>query len=355
MKYIFIFFFLFSTLFAKSPSLDEMIGQMIMVGVSGSRTDEKWVKKLKVDIEQGKVGGVLFFANNIQSPKQLKELTTFLSPKDSKYPPFIAVDQEGGEVQRLNKKNGFSSYPSAEDIAKNRTLAQSYEIYKKMSDELKEYGFNLNFAPVVDLNINQKSPAIGAKKRSYSAYEEIVIAYSSEFLNASSDAGIISVLKHFPGHGSALNDSHKRLTDVSKTWEYRELKPYYNFIKYEKVDAIMVGHINLDIFDSKYPASLSKRIIEGLLRGKLGFKGVVFSDDMNMKAISDIYGFKNSIILAINAGVDVLVYSSYFTKNTSVINDVTKIIKSAVKNGEIREEKIINSYKRIVGLKNGIN
>ena len=344
-----------SFLFAKSPSLDEMIGQMIMVGVGRSKPADKWVKQLKTDISKGRVGGVILFGNNIENPKKLKKLTTFLSSVKTKQPLFIAIDQEGGEVQRLNKKKGFNSYPSAFEVSRNKTLLESYEIYKKMADELKRYGFNINFAPVVDLNINPNSPAIGKKKRSYSAAEEIVIAYSREFIGAQRDANIISVLKHFPGHGSALYDSHKRITDVSKTWQYKELKPYYDFIRHKKIDAVMVGHINLKIFDNIYPASLSQKMIKGLLREQLGFDGVVFSDDMNMRAISDTYGFKQSVILAINAGVDVLVYSSYFTEKASVVKEVREIIKEAIKNGKIKKEEIEDSYMRIIRLKNDIN
>ncbi len=354
-KLLLILSLIFTFSFAKSPSLEEMIGQMIMVGVGGSKPNDKWVKQLGFDIKKGRVGGVILFGKNIENPKKLKKLTTFLSSVKTKQQLFIAIDQEGGTVQRLNEKKGFNSYLSAFEISRNKTLIESYEIYKKMADELKEYGFNINFAPVVDLDINPNSPAIGKKKRSYSVGEEIVIAYSSEFLKAQKDAGIISVLKHFPGHGSALADSHKRITDVSETWQYKELKPYYYFIKYEKADAIMVGHINLQIFDEIYPASLSKNIIKGLLREQLKFEGVVFSDDMQMRAISDIYGFKQSVILAINAGVDVLVYSSYFTKRSSVLKEVRKIIIEAVENGKIKIEEIEDSYKRIIRLKNDIN
>jgi len=255
----------------------------------------------------------------------------------------------------LSLKNGFSSYPSAFEVSRNMTLLESYEIYKKMAEELKHYGFNINFAPVVDLNINPNSPAIGAKKRSFSSQEEIVIAYSAEFLRAHKDTGIISVLKHFPGHGSALSDSHKELTDVSDTWEFRELKPYFDFIKHQKADSIMVGHITLDRFDKIYPASLSKKIIKGILRDKLGFDGVVFSDDMHMRAIADEYGFEQSIVLAINAGVDVLVFSSYFIEKSSVVSEVTRIINQAIKDGRIDKNEIEDSYKRIVRLKNAID
>jgi len=326
-----------------------------MVGVGGSSLEEKWVKQLQKDIKADKVGGIILFAKNIENPKKLKEFTNSFKKIKTKYPLFIAIDQEGGKVQRLTDKNGFTAYPSAKIIQRDKNLNEAYTIYKKLADELKLYGFNVNFAPVVDLDINPKSPAIGDKERSYSEKEEIVISYANEFINAQNNAGIISVLKHFPGHGSAVSDSHKRLTDVTGTWKYEELKPYYYFSKYEKASAVMVGHITLKKFDKKYPASLSKNMINGLLREKLKFNGVVFSDDMNMKAVSDIYTLKQAVIKAINAGVDVLVFSSYFTQNSSVVKEVRGIILQAVKSGDIDKKTIENSYKRVIRLKNGIN
>jgi len=355
MKKFLILIIFITSVFAKTPSIESMISQMLMVGVGGSSSEEKWVKQLQKDIQEDKVGGIILFSKNIENPKKLKEFTNFFKKIKTKYPLFIAIDQEGGKVQRLTKKNGFSVYPSAKVIARDKNLNEAYTIYKKLADELKLYGFNVNFAPVVDLDINPKSPAIGDKERSYSEKEEIIISYANEFINAQNSAGIISVLKHFPGHGSAVSDSHKRLTDVTDTWQYSELKPYYYFSKYEKVNAVMVGHITLKKFDKKYPASLSKNMINGVLREQLKFQGVVFSDDMNMKAISDIYTLKQAVIKAINAGVDVLVFSSYFTQKSSVVKEVRGIILQAVKSGDIDKKTIENSYNRVIRLKNGIN
>jgi len=353
-KILFLCLFI-TSIFAKNTSLESMISQMLMVGVGGDKSSDKWVKQLHDDVKNDRVGGIILFRKNVKNPKELKKLINYFKKIKTAQPIFIAIDQEGGKVQRLSLKNGFHDYPTAYDIEKNKNLDETYKIYKKLADELKEYGFNLNFAPVVDLNINPNSPAIGAKKRSYSDKEEIVISYASEFINAQNDAGIISVLKHFPGHGSAVADSHKRLTDVSNTWRYEELKPYYFFSKYKKAKAVMVSHVTLDKFDKNYPASLSKNMINGLLREQLGFNGVVFSDDMNMKAITDIYTLKQAVIKAINAGVDVLVFSSYFTKKSSVIKEVGGIILQAVKNGEIDKKTIENSYRRVRELKNDIN
>ena len=320
MKSFFVICILFSSLIAKSPSLDEMIGQMLMVGVSGSKSSEKWVKQLKNDIKNGQVGGIILSKNSVENPKQVKKLISFLTSDKTKYPLFVA-----------KKHNDFIPYPDAHKISQNNTLLESYKIYRTIAGNLKSYGFNLSFAPNVDLSAENP--------RAYSPYEEIVIAYSSELLEAQKDAGIVSVINHFPGS--------------TNNWKYEALKPYFHFIKYEKVSAIMVGNTKVDILDKKYPASLSKKILKDLLRDKLKFDGVVFSDDM--KAINKHYGLKKSVILAINAGVDILVYSSYFTKKSSVINDVKKVIKEAVRSGDIKIEDIQNSYNRIIRLKNDIN
>jgi len=344
LKKIFIIFLLPITIFSKD--IDQMIGEMLIVGVPGDSVNQKWIKRLREDISNKRVGGVIFFKRNIKSKKELKRLINFLSPKNLKIKPFIAIDEEGGQVSRL-----FGIYRSPLRVANELNLNETHKMYSLLAEELKSYGFNLNFAPVVDLNLEKNSPAIGAKHRSYSSYEEIVIAYSGEFIRALREKNIISVIKHFPGHGSALKDSHKGFVDISNSWNFRELKPYYYFIKNKKVDAIMVGHLYLKQLDRDNLSTFSEKTIKGLLREKLKFNGVVFSDDMLMGAIVKNYTLKEAVINSINAGIDVLLFSSYFTKNSSIVNDVTRIIKDAIKDGKIKKEDIIDSYNRIIKLK----
>jgi len=329
MKSIVVICLLLTTVFANVSSLKDMISQMLLVGVGGSRVEDKWVQQLQDDIKNDRVGGIILFNRNIESPKKLKKIIMSFKKIKTKYPLFVATNQEGGKAQELLEKKGFHSYASANEIGKTKNLNEANKIYKNLANELKEYGFNLNFAPVVDMN-----------NESYSTKEELVIAYANEFIDAQNSAGIISAIKYFPGY-------------ESKTWDYNELKPYYYFSKYDKVRAVVVGHIKLDKFDKKNPASLSKKIINGFLREKLQFNGVVFSDDM--LKLKSIVTLKSAVIKAINAGVDVLVFSSYFTKKSSVVKEVTKIILQAVKNGKIKKATIENSYNRIVRLKHGIN
>lgn len=356
MKKILIAFLLFYiSLNAKETSIDEMISQMIIVGFSGDNSEDKWVRQISIDIRNKKIGGVILFSKNIKSPKQIKSLITYLKKQNkSKLPLFFGIDQEGGKVQRLKKSNGFNDYLSAQEIASKFTLFEASQQYEKLSDELYNYGFNLNFAPVVDINVNQSSPVIGKKGRSYSDKEEIVYAYASIFIRAMNKYKILNALKHFPGHGSSFKDSHKGFTDITKTWEYKELKPYYDFIKYKKVDMVMVGHLSHKGFDKNYPATLSKNIVQGILRDKLKYEGVVISDDMHMKAITDNYTLEKSIVQAINAGVDILLFSTYFYNNSNIPKTVHSVVKQAIKEGLIKKSTIETSYKRIKKLKEGI-
>jgi beta-N-acetylhexosaminidase len=354
-KFCLFLIFGFSVLCAKTPSLDAMISQMLMVGFSGTDVQDKWVEQIGKEIRKDRIGGVILFKRNISSPKQLKALTKYLQAQNKLFVPlFIGVDQEGGKVQRLDKSNGFSHYLSAQELAQEKTLQRASKEYENLSNELYEYGFNLNFAPVVDLNLNPKSPAIGGKQRSYSNAEEIVYAYSNIFIKKMHQAHILSVLKHFPGHGSATNDSHKGFTDITDTWKYKELKPYFDFIARKRVDMIMVGHLTNRNFDKRYPATLSKNMIEGILRQKLHFQGVVISDDMQMGAIKKNFSMQEAIVKSINAGVDIVLFSTYFYEKSNIVKTFHILVKDAVKKGKISKKRIEQSYRRIIRLKKSL-
>lgn len=320
----------FSFVSAKMPSTEEMISQMIVVGFSGTKSTDKWVEQISNDIVKNKIGGVILYNDNVQNPKQLQSLIAHLSSIKSDIPIFVGIEEMGGEHQILSLEKGFYEFQSEKVVAQKNTLTEAYDIYKNVAEELKNNGFNINFGPSVDL--------LEDSNKSYSLMEELVIAYSSEFINAYDDMGVTTVLKHFPGTNG-------------DTWDYKELKPYYHFIKYNRAAAIMVGHSTLEQFDEKNPASLSKIVITDLLRNKLNFKGVVFSQDMKESTISENYLLKDSIIKAVNAGVDILLYSSYFSKNSNTPKIVRSVILDAIKSGEIDKQLIESSYKRILELK----
>lgn len=330
-----------------------MIGQMIMVGFNGSTLDNKWVKQISLDIEKDRIGGVLLLGRNITSSSKLKALTQHLQSQSKDLPLLIAVDQEGGRVARLSPMKGFKAYPSAFEVADTMTLQEAEETYTSMAQLLKAHHINYNLAPVVDI-AQDDSPIIGKKERSFSSYANIVSVYGSTFIDAFTKEKILTSLKHFPGHGSALKDSHLDQTDVSLSWQFDELRPYYDMIRTNKVDSIMVGHLYLKRFDLEYPATLSGIIINGLLRERMQYDGVVISDDMLMKGVSERFSLEDRIILSINAGMDILLFSDYFMKGTNAPKAIKTIIKEALKSGKIKQATIEKSYQRISRMKKGL-
>lgn len=298
------------------------------------------------------LGGVILFdknhkhpdnPKNITDPKQLKALTLTLT-QSKNAPYFIAVDQEGGKVARLKTAKGFYQAPSAKEIAQ-LDLPEVHKLYKKQSLMLKEYGINLNFAPDVDLSVNPQNKVIYELERSYGKEPDTVVKYTSIMIEEQNKPGVISVLKHFPGHGSSLGDSHKGFVDVTKTWNKIELEPYKQLIAQNKVDMIMTAHVFNANLDDKYPATLSYNVNTKLLRQELGFGGVIVSDDMQMKAISDHYSLQEATTLAINAGVDMLVFGNQLGSNTP--KELVETIYSQVKNGKIPLQRIIDANKKI--------
>jgi len=336
-----------SSAFASVP-VEKMIGQMVMVGFKESALEQN--KPLQEAIKAGEIGGVLLLGRNIQNPSQLKTLTTALQ-RHAKTPLLISVDQEGGRVARLNANNGFGQTPSAREVATTLSLGEAYALYLAMAKELKEHGINYNLGPVVDFD-NPAAPIIGKIGRSYSSHASVVSLYAGAFVGAHKEAGVLSALKHFPGHGSALTDSHHALTDVTQTWNIEELRPYYEFIEIQKAQSIMVAHVYLHRFDDNFPASLSTKILNGVLRGTLGFEGVIISDDLLMEGVAKTFSFKERIIHSVNAGVDILLISEFTVENKHTPAHVQTILLNALRTGEVDLKTIEKAYERITRFKN---
>lgn len=341
---------------SPSPSLEVKIGQMIMVGFRGFDVNTQVID----DIRKRHVGGILLFdydsilkkpVRNIQSPSQVRRLTKALqSYADT--PLLISIDYEGGKVNRLKKKYGFPATVSHQYLGNKNNSAFTRKKATEMAKTLENLGINLNFAPVVDVNTNPNNPIIGKKRRSFSSNSSIVTKHAIEFIKAHRRHKILCALKHFPGHGSSAADSHLGIADVTDTWSEIELKPFEDIIKAGQADSIMTAHVFNNRLDSKWPATLSKSIITGLLRKKLGYTGVVFSDDMQMRAIASHYGLETAVEKAINAGVDILVIGNNIGRfEPDIAEKVATIIKRLVDNGSISEQRIDESYQRILALK----
>lgn len=341
----------------ETVQLEEKIGQMLLIGFRGlSVTDDSQIAR---DVMSGRIGGVVLYdrdvalgssERNIQSPEQVKKLiSTLQSYAEIKL--FVAVDQEGGSVNRLKQKFGFPATVSQQYLGTLDNPDSTNFYASRTGYTLNSLGFNLNFAPVVDVNINPESPAIGKIGRSFSADPAIVSKHARIEIDALHNYLILATLKHFPGHGSAASDSHLGFTDVTSTWQDIELLPYKNLIGGGFNDVVMTAHIFNANLDPYYPATLSKNIITGILRNEIGFKGVIISDDMNMAAITSQYGLEQAIELSVNAGVDILIFANNLTYNEQIAVDAVRIIKSLVESGRITQERINQSYNRIMTLK----
>ncbi len=267
---------------AQEPSIEHMVGQMIMVGFKGTTTSDPDVALLVTAIKQEQLGGVILFdrdartkerGRNITSVTQVQALSTALQ-KAAKTPLFISIDQEGGKVQRLRKEHGAKDVPSPQYLGKHdATGKNSYIAWKDAAKVLQNAGINLNFAPGVDLNSNPKSPAIGAVERAYSEKTPVVVAHATHVIKALQEQQVIVCLKHFPGHGSATQDTHKGMADITKTWSANELEPYKKLIASKTITPtnamVMIGHLTHNGIDANNPASLSSTVITQLLRQKL--------------------------------------------------------------------------------------
>jgi len=355
-KYLFLTTLMVSTSYSN-VSLDEKIAQMFMVGFFGTSAPQN--SQICKDIQDYNLGSVILFdynptdktkPKNISSKAQVAKLTSQLQKCSKNHNLLIAVDQEGGKVQRLKARYGFyGKFPKAKD-AILMPREKMLEIYTSMAKELKSVGINYDLAPVVDLDINPKNYVIHRLGRSFGKDPRVVAMYANEFINAMHKYGVLTSLKHFPGHGSSLGDTHKGFVDVTNLWSKIELEPYRRLK--DKADTVMVAHVYNKKLDRKYPATLSQKVVNGLLRKKIGFDGVVITDDLQMGAITSKYSLSKTIELAINAGDDILLFGNQLTpKKTVSIKTLVAITKKLIKKGKIKKSTIEKSYKRIQKLK----
>jgi beta-N-acetylhexosaminidase len=345
------------TLAPAAVSLDDKIGQMVLAGFRGMKLDPG--NPILADIRERHIGGVVLFdydvpsqspVRNIESPSQVKDLTEALQ-EASPTPLLIAVDQEGGKVSRLREKFGFPATVSQQSLGTRNDPEATRKAADETAKTLAACGFNVNFAPVVDLNVNPENPVIGGRERSFSEDPAVVTEHALEVIKAHHARGILTTLKHFPGHGSSKDDSHLGFVDVTETWTRTELEPYEKIIAAGLCDSVMTAHIFNSKLDPSLPATLSRRTIEGLLRDELHFEGVVISDDLQMKAISAHYGFEEAVRLAIGTGVDILTFANNSVFDPDVAASAIGVIRKAVRDGKVDEERIDRSYARIMRLK----
>lgn len=339
---------------AHAQSLEQMAGQMIVVGFEGDSASADSVKAMAEEIAQGRLGGVMYLKKNVKSLDAVKAMNTQFRAASPELLPFITLDQEGGAVERLTKSVGFEEVPRAETVAARYSPEQAEALYAKMAKGIAALGFTVNFGPVADLNVNPDNQIIAKYGRSFSADPAVVVNYDAAFIAAHHAAGLATALKHFPGHGSSTADSHEGFVDITRTWSETELDPYKALVAKGLVDMVMVGHLyHADYADpsTQTPSSLSGRWIEGVLRKQIGFEGVVISDDLEMGAIRDHYSLKETVLQAVRAGTDILLFSNTAYQRPGLNREVLDILVAAGRSDPAFEKRIEQSYRRIVALK----
>ena len=344
---MYVIFLLLTLSTMKEYTIREKLAQMLMFSFSETYiTSASTIVKI---IKEQKIGGVILFNANIVSPSQLLTLNTNLQNFSNAYnemPLFISVDEEGGYVARLSPKNGFPDTYSAYSIAMKHNYTFTTECGSNIGKTLAGVKINMNFAPDTDLLVNPNNPIIAKYNRSFSADPVEDTAQARAFITGLHNHKILTSTKHFPGHGSSTSDSHEGFVDVTDTWQSYELDPFRNLV--DDTDMVMVAHIFNKNLDDTYPASLSKKTITGILRDQLHFNGLVITDSLTMGAITQNYKYEDAIILALNAGNDILLIC---TDNSTYPKNTLDILENAVNTGKISTSRVEQSFQRIMAVK----
>lgn len=344
---------------AEDILLKKQIAQMLIVGFNESTLTKD--NPIYSDIKDLGIGGVILFSRNadktqtklrknIQNFTQLKKLNEDLQ-SIAEIPLFISIDQEGGLVSRLSPSYFVVSTYSAAFLGQKNDLKFTYSEAEKTAKTLSELGINVNFAPVVDIDLNKNSKIISGLKRSYSDNPKIVTAHAREVVLAHNKYNIITTLKHFPGHGSAQGDTHQGFVDITNTYANEEILPYKTLINEKIVQGVMISHLYNKNFDEKYPASMSKNFVTKKLINELNYDGLIFTDDIQMEAIRNNYSFSEALEKSILAGCDVIVIGNNLYYDSQIAKNAVEIIFNLIKNGIITKERIAFSYDKIVKVK----
>jgi beta-N-acetylhexosaminidase len=324
------------------------IGAMLMVGFTGDTVESRSAKVLADHIAAGRIGGAIFRKMNVGSRDDLGALLRLLSPPHAA--PLLAIDHEGGFVQRLVGP-GFTRLPPARQVAVTHTPAEAKALYARAATEFAATGFNLNLAPVVDVD-DSDSPAIGHFGRAFDREPVRIVAYAEAFIDAFAAAGVHCALKHFPGEGRAREDSHETLPDITATWSTAELEPYVGLIGSGRAQIVMTGNVRLSTVEPRaIPATLSSAVVTDLLRDGLGFKGVAMTDDLDMASVRAIVPRKEAVVRALAAGNDLLMVCNTTDFDPDLPQHVAGWVRDAIARGELSEARIAASAARIRALK----
>lgn len=347
---------------ARAERVPLPLADLLLVGFAGTQLEgNKEARALVCDV---KVGGLILFERdvatgaprNVTSPEQVGRLTADLQALArgcAGRPLLIAADNEGGEVMRLSARVGYAPTPSPQELGEAGDVAQTELEARRIGARLREAGINWNLAPVVDVAVNPGNPAVVTLGRTFSADPERVAAHARAFVTGMRAAGVLTALKHFPGHGSSRVDSHLGFTDVTDTADLdAELAPYRALIREGLADSVMPGHVFNRNLDPQHPASLSLPTVDRLLRRRLGYAGVVVSDDLLMGAITQHYGLEAAAVLALRAGVDVLLLSqNSLGPEPRAAERVVAELRRALDDGRLSRKALRAALERVEALR----
>ncbi|MEV0716487.1 glycoside hydrolase family 3 N-terminal domain-containing protein [Asanoa sp. NPDC050611] len=336
---------------SDEAALRRKIASLLVVGFRGETVDNNdWIVKA---IRNG-LGGVILFdreistdaPRNITSPAQVTTLVKSLRDA-SPGRLIVSIDQEGGQVARLNPSNGFPATQSEAEIGAQNSPPVTRAWAQQIVNSLTSIGANLNYAPVVDLDLNPNNPAIGQLGRSFSANVDVVVTNATEEIQVHRAARVKTSLKHFPGLGTATANTDFDVVDVTNTWQPKELEPFQQLIRNGSADSVLVAHLLNKKLDPSRPASLSRAIVTDLLRGQLGWKGPVVSDDMQAAAITRQFGGDQAVALGLEAGLDLLVFANQQVYDPNIVDETLDNVVNLVRTGRVTEAQIDQSVARV--------
>jgi beta-N-acetylhexosaminidase len=325
-------------------SVDEKVGQLLIVGFAGTEVNDQ----IRLWVQQRHIGGIALFSRNIVNVEQTMRFTRDLHALTARrIPLFVALDQEGGTVARV--KDGALALPGNMTLGASRDPLLAFVAGQALAVDLRRLGFNMNLAPVLDVNSNPQNPVIGV--RSYGERPDLVGQLGAWYVRGQQEMGVVAVAKHFPGHGDTQSDSHYAMPSVGadmKRLQQLELVPFRQAVD-AGLDAVMTAHIALPAVseNATIPATLSQRVITGILRRQLGFQGIVMTDGLEMQGVANRYGSGRAAVLAILAGGDMPMV--LWTDETR--EDVYRSLLRAVRTGEISRERLDQSVRRILTVK----
>ncbi|MCT4656821.1 MAG: glycoside hydrolase family 3 protein [Cohaesibacter sp.] len=336
---------LLTSTIANAAELERQIGQMIMIGFAGKSARGSFARKIAGHIAKGRAGSVVYLGSNIGTGRDVAGLNQLFHNSGVRH---IAIDHEGGAVQRLRKQQGFTRLPSALKVAQSRSPEQARALYEVAAKELAKTGFTLNLGPVADLH-RKANPVIGRNRRAYGSKAPTVTAYAGAFIQAHRRYGMLTSLKHFPGHGLSRKDSHKGFVDIRDSWDPEELQPFQHLIAQGLADIVMAGHLYVRVSerDNGELTTFSRTLVQDVLRRGLSFRGLAMTDDLDMGAVRKIASPKEAAIRSVEAGYDLILLSNSLRPNADLPAIAIGWIMEAVRDGRIHPAQIAQSAQRV--------